>query len=63
MIHTAGKVVVMFDPSGSASDVSILTPEYAQPPLGACLTNAFKQATVPSFLGAPVAVSKTFTAH
>ncbi|HTM43957.1 MAG TPA: DUF4339 domain-containing protein [Polyangiaceae bacterium] len=63
MIHTAGKVVVMFDPSGAASNVSILTPEYAQPPLGPCLTNAFKQATVPSFLGAPVAVSKTFTAH
>lgn len=60
LIHTSGKVVVVFDPSGSANQVNILTPEYAQPPLGACITGAFKRASVPSFLGAPKAVSMTF---
>lgn len=60
LIHTSGKVVVVFDPSGSASQVNILTPEYAQPPLGACISSAFKRTSVPSFLGAPKAVSMTF---
>lgn len=60
LVHTTGKVVVVFDPSGSVSAVNILTPEFAKPPLGPCLVAAFKQASVPPFVGAPTAVSKTF---
>jgi hypothetical protein len=61
LVHTTGKVVVVFDPSGSVSAVNIVSPEFAKPPLGPCLVNAFKQASVPPFVGAPTAVSKTFT--
>jgi hypothetical protein len=61
LIHSTGKVVVVFEPSGAVSAVNILSPEFAKAPLGGCLTTAFKQASVPPFVGAPTAVSKTFT--
>jgi hypothetical protein len=61
LVHASGKVVVVFDPSGGVSAVNILSPEFAKPPLGPCLVTAFKQASVPPFVGAPTAVSKTFT--
>lgn len=61
LVHATGKVVVVFEPSGSVSAVNILSPEFAKPPLGPCLVTAFKQASVPPFVGAATAVSKTFT--
>jgi hypothetical protein len=61
LVHAAGKVVVVFEPSGGVSAVNILSPEFAKPPLGPCLVTAFKQANVPPFVGAATAVSKTFT--
>jgi hypothetical protein len=61
LVHATGKVVVVFEPSGSVSAVNILSPEFAKAPLGPCLVTAFKQASVPPFVGTATAVSKTFT--
>ncbi len=53
------KVQVTFAPSGKVTMANILGPPFAGTATGGCIARAFKQATVPPFVGDPATVSKT----
>ena len=52
------KVQVTFAPSGRVTTVNVGAP-FAGTPVGSCIASAFKGASVPSFSGSPVTVSKS----
>jgi len=54
-------VVVTFDPSGKVSGATISDAPFAGTPAAACITQAFKRASMAPFSGLPGTVSKTFS--
>jgi hypothetical protein len=54
-------VVVTFDPNGKVSSATINDAPLAGTPTAACVTQAFKRASIAPFSGLPGTVSKTFT--
>jgi hypothetical protein len=53
--------MVTFGPSGRVQDVVVDDASFAGTPAGRCVMTAFFNARVPSFVGAPVRVGKSFT--
>ncbi len=56
----AGKVRVLFTPSGKVATVKLLTLRFRDTPAGDCVKAAFEKATVPPYEGGNVAALKLF---
>jgi len=57
----AGKVLVVYGPSGRVTSATIDTPPYAGTPVGGCIAALFRNASIPAYNGNAVTVSKSFS--
>jgi len=57
----AGKVKVVFEPTGKVSRVSLLTPAFEKSETGGCVALAFRKVKVPPYEGGRVSAVKSFT--
>lgn len=57
----AGHVTVTFDPSGGVSAASVDGGPFPGTPVGGCIANKFRGASIPPFAGPPVRVGKSFS--
>lgn len=56
----SGSVQVVFQPSGSVSSVSVVTPKFHGTTTETCVKMVFRRANVPAFGGGPKTVAKSF---
>jgi hypothetical protein len=59
-VHGYGRARVTFAPTGRVEGVDVASPEHVAPSDAACIEGHYREATVPSFDGAPVSAATTF---